>query len=114
MNWYPINRDTFKDADGDVMSYSVTLADGSPLPIGIIYDPVKGIGIDSSAFKSNQVFTLVDTADDGHGGRTSTTFHISFKTKPNSRISAILSRIMTFWFNMAARAVAFRWKFKQF
>lgn len=79
--WHPLSKDVFSDVDGDVLTIKVTLANGSPLPAGIIYDPVRGIGTDETILKPGQVFSLEATATDPYGASTSDVFKVTVLSK---------------------------------
>ncbi|MBA0219929.1 putative Ig domain-containing protein, partial [Pectobacterium brasiliense] len=68
---------TFSDADGDTLTLSATLADGSPLPSWLRFDPA--IGTFSGTPSNSDVGTLVIrvTATDGSNTSISTSFGLT-------------------------------------
>lgn len=51
---WPVRWDSFSDADGDTLTYTATLADGSPLPTWLTFDPAE------RAFATNAGATYPD------------------------------------------------------
>ncbi|GGA24333.1 putative Ig domain-containing protein [Okeania sp. KiyG1] len=75
---FPIPIDTFEDADGDILTLSLSMADGSPLPAWLTFESDTGIfGIPSN--DDVGILNLVVTADDGHGGSASTGFVVTIE-----------------------------------
>ncbi|MBN3263429.1 putative Ig domain-containing protein, partial [Pectobacterium brasiliense] len=74
---FTLPGDTFSDPDGDILTLSATLADGSPLPSWLHFDPT--IGTFSGTPANGDVGTLVIrvTATDGSNTSISTSFGLT-------------------------------------
>lgn len=81
MIWHPFPKDVFSDVDGDVLIVHITLANGDPLPYGIMFDPVKGIATDEKVLKPGSVYELEATATDPYGASVSDKFKITVLSK---------------------------------
>ena len=78
-NWsYQVPANTFSDGDGEILSYSATLANGSPLPIWISFDTTTRIfsGNPASSLNGSTV-SLKVTATDGSSATISDSFDLS-------------------------------------
>ncbi|MGC2856218.1 putative Ig domain-containing protein [Novispirillum sp. DQ9] len=78
---YQVPANTFSDADGDVLTYTATLANGRPLPGWLSFDAATGT---FSGNPPNGVgpLDLRVTASDGNGGSSATTFTLAV-ARPN-------------------------------
>jgi len=70
---------TFTDADGDTLTLTATLADGSSLPAGLTFDPSTGTF--SGEFATEQAFDIRVTASDGTS-TVSDDFRLSIRAMP--------------------------------
>jgi len=79
---YTVPASAFTDADGDALTYSATLADGSALPSWLSFDP------DSRTFSGTPTgrdfvdLSVKVTASDGLGGTVSDVFALSVNVDP--------------------------------
>ncbi|MBF0160576.1 MAG: tandem-95 repeat protein, partial [Magnetococcales bacterium] len=64
---YTIPTTTFSDPDGDTLSYSVTLAGGTALPVWLSFDPATRV-LSGTPPANALDTTLQVTVNDGHGG----------------------------------------------
>ena len=77
-----LSADTFTDQDNDVLSYSVTSADGEPIPDFLVYDPnTKELSLGSAPDETVTV-QLILTADDGQGGVAQMVFFVTAEAEP--------------------------------
>lgn len=67
---------TFSDIDGDMLAYSATLADGSPLPDWLLFDPTTASFTGTS--ESDVVLSIKVTATDPDGAQATDTFDVTF------------------------------------
>jgi 3-phytase len=73
---------SFTDVDGDSLTYSAELADGSPLPDWLAFDAAAGTF--SGASPSEGLLSVNVTATDGQGGAVSDTFTLTSTTLSGS------------------------------
>ncbi len=73
---FVLPADTFSDLNGDDLTFSATLADGSALPAWIMFDPATGTFTSTSPVQGTISITV--TASDGRGGTAQDTFDIDF------------------------------------
>ena len=73
---YTIPADTFTDADGDELTLSATLEDGSPLPAWLTFDPLTNTFSGTPAAGDVGTVTIKVSASDGVG-TASTTFTLT-------------------------------------
>lgn len=66
---------SFSDPDGDSLRYEVTLANGSPLPAWMTYDPLTGT-VSGMATRAEPDLAIRVTALDGRGGSVSDTYNL--------------------------------------
>lgn len=71
---YALPVDAFTDVDGDALSYSASLPDGSPLPAWLAFDPATQTFSGTPAAGDVGVLTLRVTAADSAGASVSSTF----------------------------------------
>ncbi len=72
----------FTDEDEDSLGLSATLADGSPLPSWLVFDPIAGvISVTEDAPPDAQVDVTI-IADDGNGGTASTVIQLTIEPQP--------------------------------
>ncbi|WP_292040150.1 putative Ig domain-containing protein [Massilia sp. UBA6681] len=75
-----IPADTFVDVDGDTLTYSATLEDGSPLPSWLSFDPsTRKLSGNPPASADGSTLTIKVTATDPFGNSGSDIFTWSFK-----------------------------------
>ncbi len=76
---YQVPSTVFEDLDGDSLSFTATLGDGSALPAWLSFNAAKGIfsGNPPGAL-SNQTLTLSVIASDPYGAETTLTFDVEF------------------------------------
>lgn len=70
---------TFADPDGDALTLTATLANGSPLPAWLTFDPATGLFSGSPAPTDVGTVLVTVAATDSEGARTSDVFAISVK-----------------------------------
>lgn len=90
---YSIPTGTFSDADaGDTLSYTATLADGSPLPGWLTFDPTTQtfLGIPNS---EDPNLSIMVTAQDSTGASVSSTFALSVVLPTNTTTNTITGTI---------------------
>jgi glucose/arabinose dehydrogenase len=95
--------DAFTDADGDKLSYQVTLANGDPLPGWLVYDPITGT-INGLPTSTSRDVSIRVTALDGKGGSVSDTFELKVNnindnpelTKPLEDVSVQAGEALAF------------------
>ncbi len=80
--FYGIPQNTFVDPDGDALSYSATLADGSALPSWLVFEPLPQLFIGTPPQGTVGNIELKVTATDGYGESVSTTFTMKFGETP--------------------------------
>lgn len=71
-NWQLNTADSFRDVDGDALTFSITMQDGSTVPTGIRIDETTGtVSVDASGLvnpdTASQTYNLVVTATDTDG-----------------------------------------------
>ncbi len=74
---FTLPANTFTDADGDSLSFSATLSDGSALPNWLVFDAVTQTFSGTPLQDNVGDIVVVVTADDGSGGVASDTFTLS-------------------------------------
>ncbi len=74
---FAVPTDTFRDPDGDSLTFSATLADGSPLPEWLSFDPVTGTLSGTPDNEDIGNLEIEVTADDGQGGTVSDSFELA-------------------------------------
>lgn len=85
---FALPADAFGDADGDPLTYSATVADGSPLPFWLIFDGGQFTGIPPENF--NGSLDILVTADDGEFAVSDTfTLNITAVNDAPSLVSAL-------------------------
>ena len=77
-----LSTDTFTDQDDDVLSFSLTSADGQPIPDFLMYDPVTTELSLGSAPDETVTEQLILTADDGQGGSAQMVFFVTVEAEP--------------------------------
>jgi VCBS repeat-containing protein len=90
---YSIPTGTFSDADaGDTLSYTATLADGSPLPGWLTFDPTTQtfLGIPNS---EDPNLSIMVTAQDSTGASVSSTFALNVVLPSNTTTNTITGTI---------------------
>ena len=86
---YTLPADTFGDADGDSLTLSAALADGSPLPAWLSFD---GAQLDGNApLEAAGDWTIVLTADDGQGGTARDEFVLRVNPPFRVHLPAVMS-----------------------
>jgi hypothetical protein len=77
---FTLPANTFSDADGNSLTYSATLANGSALPSWLSFNAANGTftGTPSQA----GIFSISVTANDGNGGIVSDSFDLKVNTLP--------------------------------
>ena len=88
-----LSTDTFTDQDDDVLSFSLTSADGQPIPDFLMYDPVTTELSLGSAPDETVTEQLILTADDGQGGSVQMVFFVTVEAEPE--LEAAISTIDT-------------------
>ena len=88
-----LSADTFTDQDNDALSFSVTSADGQPIPDFLVYDPVTTELSLGSAPDETVTEQLILTADDGQGGSAQMVFFVTVEAEPE--LDAAISTIDT-------------------
>ncbi|NGZ07105.1 MAG: tandem-95 repeat protein [Magnetococcales bacterium] len=84
---FQVPTTTFTDADGDTLTWSATLADGSNLPAWLNFAP--GTRTFSGNPPANTVpLNLKVTVNDGQGGSVYTTFTLSFSNNNDTPVAA--------------------------
>ncbi len=73
----------FSDEDGDTLTYSASLADGSALPTWLVFSGDVRLFAGTPAETDQGTIEVKVTADDGQGGSASDTFFISISTADN-------------------------------
>ena len=73
---YQLPANTFDDVDADVLAYGATLADGSPLPAWLTFDPAIRTFTGTPTDAEIGSYDVRVTADDGNGGTATDTFTI--------------------------------------
>jgi uncharacterized repeat protein (TIGR01451 family) len=73
---FSLEPNTFSDQDGDTLTYSATLADGTPLPSWLTFNPQTGTFSGTPAAGDVGSLNVQITADDGNGGTVSDTFNL--------------------------------------
>ncbi len=82
---YQFASDTFADVDvGDTLTYSATLADGSPLPGWLVFDADTRTFLGTPTAANVGMLIVRVTADDGHGGMVTDTFVITISAAGNT------------------------------
>ncbi|MBF0437341.1 MAG: putative Ig domain-containing protein [Magnetococcales bacterium] len=79
---FQVSANTFADADGDILTYTATLANGSPLPAWLTFDPVTRTFTGNPPAEITN-FSLKVTVSDGYGGSASSTFNLVFSGPTN-------------------------------
>ncbi len=76
---YTIPADTFSDIDnGDTLTYTATLEDGSPLPSWLDFDETTGTFSGTpDDYTESGIDTITVTANDGNGGTATTSFTLT-------------------------------------
>ena len=72
----------FTDQDNDTLSYTLTSADGQPIPDWLIYDPDTTELSLGEAPDETETEQLILTADDGQGGSTQLLFFVTVEAEP--------------------------------
>lgn len=81
---YRVPATTFTDADGDALTYSARLQDGSALPGWITFAPsTRTFTIRPSAADGGTAVDIAVTARDGHGGSATDVFRLSVEGPEN-------------------------------
>ncbi|MBF0437022.1 MAG: putative Ig domain-containing protein [Magnetococcales bacterium] len=93
---FQVPANTFADADGDVMTYTATLADGSPLPTWLAFGPITHIFTGNPPAEVTNL-PLKVTVSDGHGGSTSSTFSLLFSGPTNDPPSVAAPIVPQSW-----------------
>ncbi len=85
-NSFTFASGTFTDVDGDELTYTATLASGAALPSWLTFDPDTRtfLGVPPSAGP----WSVMVTADDGHGGTATATFQLTSTTTSVKQQSA--------------------------
>jgi cyclophilin family peptidyl-prolyl cis-trans isomerase len=81
---YDTVADAFSDPDGDVLTFSATLADDSELPFWLSIDPVSGVLTGNPPVPAEGVLDIKVTASDPFGGSVSSTFALELSNTPDS------------------------------
>ena len=77
---YQVPATTFQDRDsGDTLSFSATLADGSPLPRWLTFDPQTRTFAGRPGAADAGTLQIKVTADDGHGGQATDVFVLTVR-----------------------------------
>jgi len=71
---FALPEDTFTDPEGDPLTFTATLADGSPLPDWLTFDPETGALSGTPENADIGDLEIAVTADDGQGNRITDTF----------------------------------------
>ncbi|MBF0192759.1 MAG: putative Ig domain-containing protein [Magnetococcales bacterium] len=82
--------DTFRDSDGDTLTYSVTLSDGSALPSWLRF-AASTRTLSGNPPTNTTILRLRVRVNDGHGSTASSYFYLSFDATNDSPI--VSSRI---------------------
>ena len=86
---FTIPSDTFSDTDGDALSLSSTLSDGSALPDWLTFDPNTGIFSGFPTAVDVNMISVSVIADDGNGGSVTDTFDLTIQLPLNSTSNTI-------------------------
>lgn len=109
---FVIAADAFFDLDGDVLTYTATLSDGSDLPSWLTFDPATRTFSGNPSVSDDTPLSIRVTADDGHGGIAFTDFELTLDNVNDSPIvahgipSQILNRLVLQSFTFAANTFA--------
>ncbi|KCZ64445.1 hypothetical protein L53_16540 [Hyphomonas sp. L-53-1-40] len=87
---YAVPANTFTDADGDTLSLSARLSDGSSLPGWLSFDPSAGILSGTPSQYDVGQFIVRVTATDGHGGTGTDDFVLTVSNVNNVPVADIM------------------------
>ncbi|MBD1936287.1 putative Ig domain-containing protein [Microcoleus sp. FACHB-68] len=79
---YTFAATTFNDMDGDVLTYSATLTDGTPLPAWLTFNPTTRTFSGTPTNGTASSLSITVQASDGNGGSVTDTFTLAINNNP--------------------------------
>jgi hypothetical protein len=76
---FTFDANTFEDADGDLLTYLVTLSNGDPVPSWISFDSATRTFSGTPINEDVEIISLNLTANDSNGGTATTTFILTIE-----------------------------------